>query len=148
MADRVSRQGKRKTVQFRGMFVWIIVFYFTTSFYPYAFYKKRLQTLFKDQLDRSKATCSFNRRVPIPRQLHPAPMWKVINLQILINNVIPLGGYFLCLMELHQFNQRAIQTKQLYIVQQCNYRFPFIWYCCLKDYKSYGPIYLTNLIAL
>ena len=32
---------------------------FTTSFYPYAFYKKRLQTLFKDQLDRSKATCSF-----------------------------------------------------------------------------------------
>ena len=33
---------------------------FTTSFYPYAFYNKRLQTLFKDQLDRSKATCSFN----------------------------------------------------------------------------------------
>ena len=32
---------------------------FTTSFYPYAFYNKRLQTLFKDQLDRSKATCSF-----------------------------------------------------------------------------------------
>ena len=30
---------------------------FTTSFYPYAFW---LQTLFKDQLDRSKATCSFN----------------------------------------------------------------------------------------
>ena len=32
---------------------------FKTSIYPYAFYKKRLQTLFKDQLDRSKATCSF-----------------------------------------------------------------------------------------
>ena len=32
---------------------------FTTSFYPYAFYNKRLQTLFKDQLARSKATCSF-----------------------------------------------------------------------------------------
>ena len=32
---------------------------FTTSFYPYAFYNKRLQTLFKDQHDRSKATCSF-----------------------------------------------------------------------------------------
>jgi hypothetical protein len=28
VADRVSRRGKRKTVQFRGMFVWIIVFYF------------------------------------------------------------------------------------------------------------------------
>ena len=35
---------------------------FTTSFYPNAFYKKKkqLQTLFKDQLVRSKATCSFN----------------------------------------------------------------------------------------
>ena len=33
---------------------------FTTSFYPSTFYNKRLQTLFKDQLDRSKATCSFN----------------------------------------------------------------------------------------
>ena len=31
----------------------------TTSFYPYAFYNKRQQTLFKDQLDRSNATCSF-----------------------------------------------------------------------------------------
>ena len=29
---------------------------FTTSFYPNAFHNKRLQTLFKDQLDRSKAT--------------------------------------------------------------------------------------------
>ena len=58
MADRVSRRGKRKTLQLRGMFVWIIVFYFYI-FLPYEFYKKRLQTLFKDQLDRSKATCSF-----------------------------------------------------------------------------------------
>ena len=33
---------------------------FKTSFYPYAFYNKRLQTLFKDQLDRCKAMCSFN----------------------------------------------------------------------------------------
>ena len=52
MVGRVSRRGKRKTVQFRGMIVWIIVFYtFTTSFYPYAFYNKRLHTLFKDQLE-------------------------------------------------------------------------------------------------
>ena len=35
-------------------------FTFKTSFYPYAFYNKWLQTLFKDQLVRSKATCSFN----------------------------------------------------------------------------------------
>ena len=34
---------------------------FTTSFYSYAFYNRRLQTLFKDQLDRSKATCSFKK---------------------------------------------------------------------------------------
>ena len=34
---------------------------FKTSFQPYAFYKKRLQTLFIDQLVRSKAMCSFNR---------------------------------------------------------------------------------------
>ena len=32
---------------------------FRTSFQPYAFYKKWLQTLFIDQLVRSKATCSF-----------------------------------------------------------------------------------------
>ena len=32
MADHVSRRGKRKTVQFRGMFVWIIVFYFYNIF--------------------------------------------------------------------------------------------------------------------
>ena len=35
---------------------------FTTSFYPYAFYNKQLQTFFKDQLDLSKATCSFMHR--------------------------------------------------------------------------------------
>ena len=34
---------------------------FETSFQPYAFYKKLLQTLFIDQLVRSKATCSFNK---------------------------------------------------------------------------------------
>ena len=33
---------------------------FKSSFWPYAFYNKWSQTLFKDQLDRSKATCSFN----------------------------------------------------------------------------------------
>ena len=31
----------------------------TTSFFPYAFYNKRLQMLFEDQIDRSRATCSF-----------------------------------------------------------------------------------------
>ena len=32
---------------------------FKTSFQSYAFYNKRLQTLFIDQFVRSKATCSF-----------------------------------------------------------------------------------------
>ena len=40
MADRVSQRGKRKTVQFRGMFVWTL--YSTFIFLPiYAFYYKR-----------------------------------------------------------------------------------------------------------
>ena len=45
---------------------------FTTPFYPYAKKKKRLQTLIKDQLDRSKATCSFNFVVlqKVPRTFH------------------------------------------------------------------------------
>ena len=33
---------------------------FKISVYSYSCYNKQLQTLFKDQLDRSKATCSFN----------------------------------------------------------------------------------------
>jgi hypothetical protein len=51
----------RKTEQFWDMFVWIIVFYFYNIFLPTpdAFYNKPLQMPFKDQLDRSKATCSF-----------------------------------------------------------------------------------------
>ena len=45
MADGVSRQGYRKTVLFRGMFVWIIVFYF---------YKKYL---LRDIYERKKHPC-------------------------------------------------------------------------------------------
>ena len=41
------------------LFVWSIVFYFYNVF-PNAFYNKQLQTLFKDHLVRSEATCSFN----------------------------------------------------------------------------------------
>ena len=72
MTDRVSRRGKRKTAHFRGMFLWIIVFYFYNTFLPICKKKKRLQTLIKDQLDRSKATCSFNFVVlqKVPRTFH------------------------------------------------------------------------------
>ena len=39
MADRVSGRAKRKTVQVRGMFIWIIVFYFYNIFLPIKFIK-------------------------------------------------------------------------------------------------------------
>ena len=51
---------KRKLCNFEACFCGSLYSTFTTSFYSYAFHKKQLQTLFKDQLDRSKATCSFN----------------------------------------------------------------------------------------
>ena len=50
---------KRKTTQFRMILVWIIIFYFKKNLSNHAFENKRFQTLFKDQLVRSKATCSF-----------------------------------------------------------------------------------------
>ena len=58
MADCVSRRGKRKTTQFRvkylcGSLYYYYYYYYSTlkaSFQPYAFYNKRLQMLFKDQL--------------------------------------------------------------------------------------------------
>ena len=62
MADRVSRRSKRKTVQFRGMFVFvsIIVFYFYNIFLPICIIYQTVTNALKDQLDRSKALCSFN----------------------------------------------------------------------------------------
>ena len=50
---------KGKPCNFEACLCGSLYFTFTKSFYPYAFYNKRLQTLFKDQLDRSKATCPF-----------------------------------------------------------------------------------------
>ena len=38
---------------------------FKISFKPFGFHNKRFQTPFKDQLDRSKATCSFNHWLKI-----------------------------------------------------------------------------------
>ena len=63
MADHVCRRGKRKTTQFRVILVWIIIFYFKNYSNHNAFYNKRLHALFKDQLDRSKATCSFKQKI-------------------------------------------------------------------------------------
>ena len=47
MVDRVSLRRKRKTVQFRGMFVWTFYSTFKLSILPFAFHNKRVQTLFK-----------------------------------------------------------------------------------------------------
>ena len=59
MADHVLSHLKRKIVQFRGMFVWLIIFYFLKlPNYPLAFHNKRFQTLYRNQL-WSKITCSF-----------------------------------------------------------------------------------------
>ena len=95
MADRVSRRGKRKTVQFWGMFVWIIVFYFyNICLTIYAFYNKRLQTLFKDPLDQTKATCSFKVDIQLIYKCRPKFIWcKLYKLQyvyILYNYCFPL----------------------------------------------------------
>ena len=50
---------KGKPCNLEACLCWSLYSTFTISFQSYAFYNKRLQTLFKDQLDRSKALCSF-----------------------------------------------------------------------------------------
>ena len=60
MAERVSQRGKRKTGQFRGMFVWIIVFYFYNIFLTInAFYNKNGYKRFS----KTNSTSSFNKCV-------------------------------------------------------------------------------------
>ena len=59
MADPVSRRCKRKPCNFEASLCGSLYSTCTTSFYSYADYNKRLQALFKDQLDRYKATCSL-----------------------------------------------------------------------------------------
>ena len=50
LADHVSSQSKRKTTQFQGIFVWIIILFFLNIILGnYAFYNKRFQMLFIDQ---------------------------------------------------------------------------------------------------
>ena len=53
------RKAKGKPCNFEASLCGSLYSTYTTSFQPYAFYNKQLQTLFKDQLVRSKATCSF-----------------------------------------------------------------------------------------
>ena len=60
---------------------------FKTSFQSYAFYDKLLQTLFKDQLDRSKATCSFN----LEQRLMGKPLFhQVCDCVVLSSDVLPI----------------------------------------------------------
>ena len=70
---------KGKPLNFEAYLCWSLYSTFKTSFYPYAFYNKRLQTLFKDQLDRSKAMCSFkvkNRVASINSSTWRSPLKK------------------------------------------------------------------------
>ena len=53
------RKVKGKPRNFEANLCGLLYSTFTTSFTPYAFYRKQLQMLFKDQVDRSKAKCSF-----------------------------------------------------------------------------------------
>ena len=55
MADRVCRRGKTKTTQFRGIFCILLLQHLSNHI---DFITNGYRTLFKDQLDRSKATCS------------------------------------------------------------------------------------------
>ena len=48
----ISLQSKRKPRNFEAYLCGSLYSTFKTSFQPHAFYNKRLQTLFKDQLDR------------------------------------------------------------------------------------------------
>ena len=57
-ADRVSAQSKWKTMQFRGIFVWIIVLKHLSN--QKAFHNMQLHHFFRDQLALFKATCPFN----------------------------------------------------------------------------------------
>jgi hypothetical protein len=61
------RTVKGKPQNFEANLCRSLYFTFTKSFQPYAFYNKRLQTLFKDQLIRSKATCFFKATGLFPR---------------------------------------------------------------------------------
>ena len=56
---RVSRKVKGKPRNFEAYLCGSLYSTSKTSFQPYAFYNKWLQTLFTDQLDWSNATCSF-----------------------------------------------------------------------------------------
>ena len=62
MAKRVTtvvRKAKGKLRNFEANLCGSLYSTFKTSFQSYAFYNRRLQTFFIDQLVRSKATCSF-----------------------------------------------------------------------------------------
>ena len=59
MADHVSLHWKGKLCNFEAYLCGSLYSTFKTSFQPYAFHNKRLQTLFIDQLAQSKVTYPF-----------------------------------------------------------------------------------------
>ena len=64
---------------------------FKTSFKPYAFHNKRFQTLFIDQLVRSKATCSFKKE----REVFETMRWNISAWKVSQNVYSNYGLFFL-----------------------------------------------------
>ena len=62
MADCVSSQSKRKTVQFQGILVWIIIIYFYNIFltiHVHAFYENGFKHFTWTNSPSIQATCPF-----------------------------------------------------------------------------------------
>ena len=59
---------------------------------PNAFYNKRFQTLFKDQLDRTKATCSFNKACTVYYNLYQFMHGGQPVLRLIQNTEIPFSN--------------------------------------------------------
>ena len=77
------RRVKGKPCNFEACLCGSLYSTFKRSFYPYAFYNKRLQTLFIEQLVRSKATCSFNVYTlhDKPSKLEVSKEWSRVQVQ-------------------------------------------------------------------
>ena len=96
---------------------------FKTSFQPYTYYNKQLQTLFKDQLNRSKATCSFKYVVSwcnLVCYYHYAVLTVVNLIHQWFTIDISIFQKTLCLA------QERLSAK--YVVSWCNLG-PMLWLC-------------------
>ena len=73
MADHVSRRCKRKTVQFRGMFVWIIVFYFYIFLPHVHFIKNGYKRFSKTNLAKPTQRVPLKKHIRNRKQVGKGP---------------------------------------------------------------------------